>query len=279
MKCPKCQEEIPDHVRSCVVCGVDVGYPNVRAALRDEEVNALKLRVKEVEEDANLRGCKSVLANFCASAANSSVVVGLPLGKINEFLSSDVQLFATFYQAVGGEARLPENNEWDKIRQAVDSLLFPFYADNIHFDSLSVDLCGISSYGPYFMVLKEMAIMDRSTVFEENSIIFIKKHRIVPGDPLPFGYRTTWMNRSSLVAAKLGKRLTAATTDGEFPQLLANPCIAPPDFIEVHIYGPIHRRAIKHISGPEPRQRADKVLLKSISKKLREIGATLEISK
>jgi hypothetical protein len=277
--CPNCHEEIPGHVRSCVVCGTDVGYPNVRAALRDEEVSALKLRVKEVEEDANLRGCKSVLTKFCDSAANSSVVVGLPLGKINELLSSDAQLFATFYKSVGGEARLPEDNKWDKIRQAVDTLLFPFYAEHIRFGSLSIDLSGIPNYGQYFMVLKELAIKDRATVFEENSIIFIQKRRIVPGDPLPFGYRTTWMNRGSLVIAKLGKRLTTATTEGEFPQLVANSAIAEPDFIEVHIYGPIHRRAIKHISGPEPRQKADKVLLKSISKKLREIGATLEIFK
>jgi len=50
MKCLNCHEEIPDHVRSCVVCGTDAGYPNVRAALRNEEVSALKLRVKEAEE-------------------------------------------------------------------------------------------------------------------------------------------------------------------------------------------------------------------------------------
>jgi hypothetical protein len=279
MKCSNCQEEVPDHVRSCVVCGADVGYPNVRAALRDEEVSALNLRVTEVEQDATLRGCKSVLAKFRDSAANSSVVVARSLGRISVLLSSDTELYTTFYKAVGGEARLPEDNECDKARQPVDTMLFPFYAENIRFGSLSLDLSGISTYGDYFMVLKELAIKDRATVFEENSIRFIKRLGIVPGDPLPLGYRATWMNRSSLVAAKLGKRLTTATTEREFPQLLANSAIPDPDFIEVHIYGPIHRRAIKHISGPQPRQKADKVLLKSISKKLREIDATLEICK
>ncbi len=279
MKCTNCREEVPDHVRSCVVCGTDVGYPNVRAALRDEELSALKLRVKEVEDDVSLRGCESVLAKFCQHAAKSSAVVGCPLGKINDLLSSDKQLYETFYQAVGGESRLPEDNEPDKIRQAIDSLIFPYYAKNIRFGSLSIDLHGVLKYGPYFMVLRELAIKERATVFEENSIFFIKKHKIVPGDPLPLGHRTTWMNRSLLVAAKLGKRLTPSTTEGEFAQLLANSSIPEPDFIEVHIYGPIHRRAIQHVSGPEPREKADKVLLKSIGKKLRDIGATLEISK
>ncbi len=278
MRCLKCDEEIPDHVRSCVVCGADAGYPNVRAALRNEEVSALELRVKDAQEDANLRGCKSVLENFCASVAQSSVVISSSLAKINELLSNDNQLFATFYKAVGGETRLPEDNEWDKIRQAVDSLLFPYYAEHIHFGSLSIDLTGISTYGNYSMVLKELAIRDRATVFEENSIMFIKKRRIVAGDPLPLGYRTTWMNRSSLALAKLGKRLTPTTVGAEFPKLLATSDTTDPDFIEVHIYGPIHRRAIEHFSGPQPRQKADKVLLRSACRKLREIGATVEIS-
>ncbi|OGW46534.1 MAG: hypothetical protein A2Y66_09060 [Nitrospirae bacterium RBG_13_41_22] len=279
MKCPNCHEEIPEHVHDCVVCGTDVGYPNVRAALHKEEVSALKLRVKETEEDASLRGFKSVLDKFRDSVAQSVVVISCSLGKINELLSGDNQLYTTFYKAIGGESRLPEDNEWDKIRMAVDSLIFPYYAEHIRFGSLSIDLTGISGYGVYCMVLKETAIKDRATVFEENSIMFIKKHRIVPGDTLPQGYRATWMDRSSLAVAKLGKRLTPTTTETEFPKLLASSDTTDPDFIEVHIYGPIHRRAIKYLSGPEPRQKADKVLIKSISRKLTEIGATMEISK
>jgi hypothetical protein len=279
MKCPNCQEEIPDHLRSCVVCGTDAGYPNVRAALRSEEVSALEHRVKEAEEDAALRGCKGGLEKLHNSVAQSSVVISSSLGKINELLSSDVQLYSTFYKAVGGESRLPEDNEWDKIRQAIDSLLFPYYAENIRFGSLSIDRTGISGYGNYFMVIKELAIRDRATVFEENSIMFIKKNRIVAGDPLPLGYRATWAKRGSLAVAKLGKRLTPMTTEAEFPKLLASSDATDPDFIEVHIYGPIHRRAISHFFGPEPRQKADRVLLKSVFRKLTEIGATMEFSR
>jgi hypothetical protein len=277
MKCCNCNEEIPDFYRFCTVCGADAGCPNVRAALRSDEVDALKLRVKEAEEYVTARGCKDILDQFCNSIAQSSVVIGSSLGRINALLSSDNELFVTFYKAVGSEARIPEDNAWDKIRQSVDSLLFPYYYEDIHFGSLSLDLTGISIFGSCFMVLKDLAIKDRATVFEENSIIFIRNHGIVAGDPFPLGYRATWTNRSLLVAAKLGKRLTPTTTEAEFPKLLADSDTK--DFVEVHIYGPIHRRAIKHLSVSEPLQKPDKVILKSVIKKCKEIGASMEISR
>ncbi len=277
MKCPNCQEEVPEHVRACVVCGNDVGYPNVRAALRTEEVEALELRINETEEYVDSRGCKSILENFRDVVAHSAAVVCCPLGKLSELVSSDNQLHQTFYQAIGSEARLPEGNEWDKIRESVDSLLFPHYHEHICFGSISIDRTGISGYG-YSMVLKEMVIKDRSTVFEENTTLFVKRHRIVAGDPIPLGYRAPWMKRDLLAIAKLGMRLTPQTTKADFSNLLASSDDRDADCIEVHIYGPIHRRAIEHLSGHKPHRRADNVVLKSVIKKLKDIGATVEIS-
>jgi len=277
MKCQNCQEEVPEHVRNCVVCGTDVGYPNVRAAMRPEEVDALERRLNEAEDDAGSRGCKAILQAFRDVISQSEAVICYPLGKLNEFVSSDQQLYQTFYNAIGSEGRLPEDNEWDKIRAPVDSLLFPYYHEHIRFGSLSIDRTGISGYG-YGMVLKEIAIKDRATVFEENTILFIKKHRIVAGDPIPLGYRASWIKRSLLAIAKLGKRLIPQMTKADFSSLLASSHDRNADFIEVHIYGPIHRRAIGHLSGPQPRRKADKVLLKSIIRKLRDIGVTVEIS-
>lgn len=278
MKCPNCCEEVPEHLRSCVVCGADAGYPNVRAAVRNEEVNALKLRVKEAEENVASQGCGSILENLREVVAHSSAVVCCSLGKIKELVSSDNQLYQTYYQAIGSEARLPEDNEWDKIRGSVDSLFFPHYHEHIRFGSLSIDRTGISGYGGYSMVLKEMAIKDRATVFEENLILFVKRHRIVAGDPIPLGYRAPWIKRDSLAIAKIGKRLTHTSTEADFSNLLVNSDTRDTDCIEVHIYGPIHCRAIEYLSGSKPRQRADQVLLKSVIKKLKEIGVTVEIS-
>lgn len=277
MKCPNCKEEIPEHVRACVVCGNDVGYPNVRATLRNEEVKALELRINETKGYADSGGYSSILENFRDVVAHSAAVVCCPLGKLSELVSSDYQLYQTFYQAIGSEGRLPEDNEWDKIRGSVDSLLFPYYHEQICIGSISIDRTGISGYG-YSMVLKEMAIKDRASVFEENTILFVKRHRIVAGDPVPLGYRAPWMKRDLLAMAKLGKRLTPKTTEAEFSKLLASSDDRDTDCIEVHIYGSIHRRAIEHLSGHKPLRRADKVVLKSVIKKLKDIGATVEIS-
>jgi hypothetical protein len=277
MKCLKCGEDIPKHVRACVVCGADAGFPNVRAAMRGEEVSALENRVKEVTDDATLRGCDSILKIFCDAVAKSEAVINRSLGKLNEIVSSDNELYQTFYQAIGSGSRLPEDNKWDSIRQSVDSLLFPYYFEQIRFGSLSIDRTGILDYGDYCIVLKETTIKDRATVFEENAIKFMENHKVVITSPLPLGFKATWTNRSMLAIAKIGKKLNKATKECEFPKLLASSDASNSDFIEVHIYGDIHRRAIEHLGGIEPSHKVDKVLLRSITKKLKDIGASVEI--
>jgi len=119
-----------------------------------------------------------------------------------------------------------------------------------------------------------MAIQDRATVFEENSAKFMKNQLI--GGSIPYGHRSTWENRSMLGVAKLANRLTHLTSSTEFSKLIVNDT-ADPDFIEVHIYGPFNRRAIKHLSANKTVQKADRVLLRSVSRKLKEIRATMSI--
>jgi hypothetical protein len=63
----------------------------------------------------------------------------------------------------------------------------------------------------------------------------------------------------------------------DFPKVLLTPSApgAEGDFIEVHIYGSLHRQNIERLSVRKPRKKADQVLLKEIEKKLRDpsIGA------
>ncbi len=278
MQCPNpdCGEHVPDHVRHCVVCGADAKVPNVRAASRDDETTALGQRLMAAEEDARKRGCLGILTDFRQSVAKSSSVVCRSLGIVNELLSTDNTLFATFYQGVHGDARLPEDNEWDRIRQSVDSLLFPFYYEQIRFANLSIDGSGVTDYGEYCVVLKDASIKHRSTVFEENTILFVQRHRIVAGDALPLGYRAVWDSRDQLAAAKLGAQLSSSTKPGDYQAILIDSKSKETDFIEVNIFGPLHRRAVAHLSGPEPRRAADKVIFRSVLKKLKEIGATWE---
>lgn len=279
MECPNpnCREEVPPHLRHCAVCGADAKVPNVRAATEAAEVSALDRRVQAVQGDAILNGSAMVLADFRQALENSSAVVCRSLSKVNELVSSDNQLFATFYQNVRSNAALPEDNEWDRIRQSVDSLLFPFYFEDLRFGALSIDGTGVTGYGPYCVRLKDVAIRDRASVFEENTIVFIKKHRIVAGDSLPLGYRAPWTNRAALAIAKLGRQLTPSTVRAEYQSILMGSGSRDGDFIEVHIFGPIHRRAIEHLSGSVPVRKSDKVILDSVKVKLKELGATCTI--
>lgn len=279
MECPNsdCLQDVPAHLRYCVVCGADAKVPNLRAANIKDEVEALRQRVRNAEREAALQGCEKVFNDFRKAVASSSAVVCRSLGQVSDVVSSDNQLFATFYQNVNGDARLPEDNEWDRIRQSVDSLLFPYYYQELRFAALSIDGSGVSGYGDYCVVLKDMAIKDRATVFEENTILFVRHQGIVPGNQLPLGYRATWSNRDMLAVAKLSTKLNPSTTPTEFQSILVSSPATDADFIEVHIYGPIHRRAISRLSGPEPRKKADKVILRSVLGKLKEIGAAWEV--
>jgi hypothetical protein len=195
-------------------------------------------------------------------------------------MSSDNELYTSFYQQVGSEARLPERNDWDRGRAAVDATLFPHYYPEIVYGALALDSICPLKYGGYVMVLREEMIQQRATVFEENSFVFCQsKHKIVTGNSVPPGYRATWQERDRLAMAKLHSKLDAGTKATDFPRILLSQGKdeASQDFIEVHIYGPIHRVAVEKVAGPQPRARADKVILRSLERKMREVGASLEI--
>jgi hypothetical protein len=245
--------------------------------MREEEMEAFEERAREQEKLAERNGFGDTLRKFEGAVAQSVAVICRSLGKVSELVSNDNELFATFYQLVGADARLPENNEWDRIRQAVESLLFPFYFTEIRFACLSLDGRGVSYYGGYCVTLKDASIRDRASVFEENCVVFMRGRRIA--DPLPVGYRAGWAKRGRLAVAKLGSKVSSRTLIGDFPSLLVNAAQAEPDFVEVHIFGPVNRRAIARVVGMIPSRRQDKALLKSLKRKLGEVGAVLEIER
>ena len=275
MNCPNidCSEEVPAHVRNCVVCGTDVGCPNVRAASEFEEVQALDERILKANAHAISVGAREVLESFCEAVNSSKAVVSLPLGKLNELVASDNSLYRTFYQDVAADMRLPEGNEWDSIRQSVDALVFPLYFEEIRFGALTLDGIGVSKYGKLSIVLKDAAIRNRSTVFEENTIEFVRSHELI-GDVIPPGFRAVWESRGKLATAKLAPRVSSSTSSEEFSSLLLD----DDDFIEVHIYGPIHRRAIEKLTGTRPTNKYDRAIFKSIKHKMREVDAEVEVN-
>jgi hypothetical protein len=81
-----------------------------------------------------------------------------------------------------------------------------------------------------------------------------------------------------LAAAKLQGKITATTEVSEFPGILMErrTGAADCDFIEAHIYGTIHQRVIKHVSGPIPADRAGRAIWKQVKRKIESLGATWE---
>lgn len=48
------------------------------------------------------------------------------------------------------------------------------------------------------------------------------------------------------------------------------------DFVEVHIYGSLHRKNVARMTIRKPKRKADEAMLKQLEADLREIGATIE---
>jgi hypothetical protein len=281
MRCldDKCREEIPDHSRVCVVCGKDAGYPNVRATEKREEVEAVEKRYQNAILDSKKRECDDIVEQFRIAITSSEAVFCRPIGKMSALVSSDNELYASFHSLVEAGMRLPEKNTFDISRSAIDATLFPNYFKDIQFAALSLDGLGPRYYGECSIVLRDVSVASRATVFEENSIDFFDKHKVPAGKQPPVGYKAPWMNRDRLAVSKLASGINKGTEPKEFPGILLRDDAKQPDFIEVHIYGLLHRRAIKEVFVTEPKRKADKTILQSAEKKLREVGASLTVVK
>jgi len=200
-------------------------------------------------------------------------VICRSISETKELVSSDNKLYASFYQLVGAGARRPEKGIIDKERLLADDLLFPGYRDQIRFAALSLDGIGVTDYGSCSLVLKNLAIRDRATVFEENSLEFCRTRGLGVGNPVPPGHRAVWEERELLGCVKLFARLNSATLDSSFPNILK----AGKDFIEVHIYGSLHRRSLESIVLNRVPMGADGLLLREIKRIVEEDKVSIVI--
>jgi hypothetical protein len=143
-----------------------------------------------------------------------------------------------------------------------EDLLFPGYKDQILFAALSLDGVGVTDYGSCSMVLKNLAINERATVFEENCLDFSRRRKLGFGKPVPPGFRAVWQERDLLGCAKLSDRLDSSTPEKSFPAILKS----GKDFVEVHIYGALHRGSLERIVLARPPKGFDKSLFSEIKR-------------
>ena len=277
--CDDCGTEIPYDARDCVGCGKDVGFPNVRVADRADEVVALRERVRIAQTAGAHRGCADELEAFGTAASDSQAVMVRHLTVLDSFVSNSKGALATYYKAVRAGLRWPENNEYDANRNRIDGTInLHGVHESIHYAALSLNGRGVSWFGNYAVTLRESMIASRSTVFEENPFSFLDKHPIPSTGSVPPGYRAAWPRRGELAMAKLHPRIKSGMTSVDFPSVLVEQGVksADSDFIEVHIYGAVHPRAVERVIVSEPPRRADRVIWKRVKKTLLSLGATVE---
>jgi hypothetical protein len=279
-KCQNCGTEIPYANRDCVGCGFDVGFPNVRAADCDGEIKELQERVRYAQEAAKQRGCADELEAFGTAASDSQAVMVRSLSVLDSFVSNQNGAMVSYYKMVRNGSRIPENNEYDLNRGRIDATINPHGVhESLMFASLSLDGRGVRWYGDYAITLRDNMIEARSSVFEENPFTFCNKNPILSTGIISPGFRATWPRRAELAMAKLHPRIKPNMTVVDFPAVLVEHGTksADSDFIEVHIYGVIHPRAVERVIGPEPSKRADKVIWKRVKRNLAALSAVVEV--
>jgi hypothetical protein len=111
---------------------------------------------------------------------------------------------------------------------------------------------------------------------EENSYSFVRKHRLLPGDTVPAGYRATWSDKDQLAGAKLAA--TMGGKDRNFNNLLLS-CDgdrANDKFMEVHIYGALDWQSLEKLALPKVKSKKAKVAFIGIKKYIKKYNMTCE---
>ena len=280
MDCPKCGSGVREHERLCSSCQHDCRCPNVRTAEKPEEVRALERRLKDAENVADAQGYRAVLEDFRKAVRGSQAVFCRDISLVMKLVSSDSELYVSFYDQVSSGARRPEQTPMEAQRKHAEEFVFPNYRERICFAALALDGRGVTRFGKCSVELRQAHIQERSTVFEENVVLFCERHDLgMKRLKVPLGYRAVWHQRDELAAAKLGARLTAQTAPQEFPEILSKggADAATDRFVEVHIYGPIHRTNIARLSLAPPKRKADQALLRKMVSTLKAAGVIIEV--
>ncbi|MFY9619311.1 MAG: hypothetical protein WAQ99_05825 [Pyrinomonadaceae bacterium] len=269
---PSCGNEIPQPSPCCPHCGRPGIFWNVREAEEADEVAGLDHRYQAARKDAVARKADLVLQDFENALSRSKAVITRNHNDVLRLASSTRQLYATYYQLVESGVRLPDGDEWDVVRELADTLLFPHYKQHMRFGALSLDGRGLANYGDCSIILREEMIADRTSVFEENSALFVERHGIkISRHPnVPKGYRAAWTDRAKLGAAKLQSSIDSKTTPDKYSRILLKPGTTSEDdeFIEVHIFGPMTVLTMEQVVVIAPQTSRRATISRAIKSKL-----------
>jgi hypothetical protein len=276
-KCSTCGTEAALNHRWCDVCQTDVGFPNVRFANQVQERAQLAKRLTSARLISNSPGTIQKRKELREIVGRSSIVFNRHLGTLHTWLMSSNPLFLSFYDQLQA-GRRPEDNTWDRQRTSAENTVSPFFYKDLSVAVLGPQARGMPYYGPYTVTLRKETLVHRASVFEKNPFFFCEQHGLVSGTDTPAGYRATWDKRQSLAIAKLTPKLEAQMTSGDLAELVMEKRGGEADceFIEVHIYGPVHRDSIETVSGPIPDDPEDKIIWNQVKRKLGRLNVAVE---
>ena len=274
---PACTAPLAPHSRNCLACGRDVGAPNVRAAREPAEIDALNLRYKRRLHQAEKDGYEVAFAQFEQKTSSSTAVMCMPPSRLLALATSRDSILSTFTLQVQGEARVAQDNRFDKIRTSVEEAFFPNYSREIRFAALSLSAAGQIAYGSCSVTLKESAISERASVFECPLFEFTKQHNIRVGDDIPPGFRALWDERGKLAVVKVAPALADAKVDYA-EVLLPDSGSTLGDCIEVHIFGPLNTYSFERILMRPEKRREDRFIQDSIRKKFAKLKISVDVT-
>jgi len=259
-KCPRCHRlALYEDEPGCRACNAPLANraPNVHFSERFR--SALEDRYREACAEAEKSGSSDSLTGLEAAAGRSKAVANVDVGTACDLFSQPKFLYTSYGKVVEAGVRAPAAPEQDRQRTSVDGLLYGSYGKDIAFAALSMDGRGLTSYGSIHLELDEPMIDFRSTVLEENSFHFVRRHRLVAGDPLPDGFLAPWPLRAWLAVAKLASTLRPGMTEDDFCKLLleSNGNRNTDAFLEVHIYGTFNFQAVRRVKLGAPDTSSD----------------------
>jgi len=270
--CPNTQwsHTYPSYADRCPHCGTDVGFPNVRAARRSAERDALEKRYQAALDAARAAGREAVVRDFEAQVARSQAVMCRQPEALHAL---PTKMILTYQQEVNAGARPPDTDEWAWLRPAGEQRWFPGYTEQIRYAVLSLDGRGAAWWGPIELVFREPLIANRTSVGEENTVRMALGLR--PEDPIPPGRRAAWDERAKLCVAKLAHKLKRETTPRDYAQILlaAGDSKSDPDFVEVHIYGQWTVESLARVRIPKEYERE----FERVARELRARNIEVEI--
>ncbi len=261
MKCKNCGSETSELLTECTSCWSFIGFPNVIAASSKEEVDALENRYAQALNSSASKGSLDILKNYEENIKLSCAVINTDFYMVHQIITVDRVLYSTYSNLVKSKLRKPARLEHARKRLIVEAKLFPGYADNIIYASLSLDGDGLKSYGECSIVLREVTIKDRASILEDNSYHFIAKHNIQIDSDLPLGYRGTWTNRHKIAISKLEPKISPATKQADYSKILLVDAgnRDNDEFLEVNIYGGFDHNAIEYVKGVSAKHPADMI--------------------